>query len=512
MYAVLWDGLNYGGAATAEVTNIDRKAFLTQKFTKWKNEADKNIKEKEGIETVSAGDNLKKYIPSIEEEYKDKFIISGDELYYIGTDEFEKEVAKEVGIKTDLTSGKEISKDKVEDIVKIYDDVLTEKDKNKQIGKDLDDEENLVITYNDKNEETGRYGTGYKYVSSGTYTVDDKTITIKDDYVLNYDKQEAVGLDNYKNWNSTSQLAVTDKLSLNVDPINLKKGQWITDSNDSSFKNYYIDGTNTNIQKTGDVEYDENSRALKFNESPSNPNGSGGYIKLTKKNVDFSTGFTFEIYANLSRFRYDNGLIRGKTHLGLFSRMPSLNSTVTQAMRFGYTGDQNICKFNKSSSWVGVGRTIQTKKGGGIHTLTGQDNCGYNVNQDFYLTFVYVVYDANKSADYRINHSAEYASGLGNYDQKMDNERIDKILYYVNGQLFGYTYYGHDSYINGCNTWNNDNCPFFVGVCPWGQDGSCYYLKGKVYACRLYQKSMIPSEVKANRDATMQYRASFDKK
>ena len=99
MYAVLWDGLNYGGAATAEVTNIDRKAFLTQKFTKWKNEADKNIKEKEGIETVSAGDNLKKYIPSIEEEYKDKFIISGDELYYIGTDEFEKEVAKEVGIK-----------------------------------------------------------------------------------------------------------------------------------------------------------------------------------------------------------------------------------------------------------------------------------------------------------------------------------------------------------------------------------------------------------------------------
>ena len=52
----------------------------------------------------------------------------------------------------------------------------------------------------------------------------------------------------------------------------------------------------------------------------------------------------------------------------------------------------------------------------------------------------------------RINHSAEYASGLGNYDQKMDNERIDKILYYVNGQLFGYTYYGHDSYINGCNT------------------------------------------------------------
>ena len=148
-----------------------------------------------------------------------------------------------------MTSGKEISKDKVEDIVKIYDDVLTEKDKNKQIGKDLDDEENLVITYNDKNEETGRYGTGYKYVSSGTYTVDDKTITIKDDYVLNYDKQEAVGLDNYKNWNSTSQLAVTDKLSLNVDPINLKKGQWITDSNDSSLKNYYIDGTNTNIQK-----------------------------------------------------------------------------------------------------------------------------------------------------------------------------------------------------------------------------------------------------------------------
>ena len=81
--------------------------------------------------------------------------------------------------------------------------------------------------------------------------------------------------------------------------------------------------------------------------------------------------------------------------------MPSLNSTVTQAMRFGYTGDQNICKFNKSSSWVGVEEQFKPKKEGGIHTLTGQDNCGYNVNQDFYLTFVYVVYDANKSADYK---------------------------------------------------------------------------------------------------------------
>ena len=51
----------------AEVTNIDRKAFLTQKFTKWKNEADKNIKKKKALKQYLQGDNLKKYIPSIEE-------------------------------------------------------------------------------------------------------------------------------------------------------------------------------------------------------------------------------------------------------------------------------------------------------------------------------------------------------------------------------------------------------------------------------------------------------------
>ena len=41
---------------------------------------------------------------------------------------------------------------------------------------------------------------------------------------------------------------------------------------------------------------------IKFNEdSINNPAGEGGYLKLLKSGVDFSNGFTFEFYGNLSR-------------------------------------------------------------------------------------------------------------------------------------------------------------------------------------------------------------------
>ena len=56
---------------------------------------------------------------------------------------------------------------------------------------------------------------------------------------------------------------------------------WKEDKED---ENYSV---NTGIQKTGDVVYDKNSGALKFNEnSEKNPTGEGGYIKLSKAGDD----------------------------------------------------------------------------------------------------------------------------------------------------------------------------------------------------------------------------------
>ena len=59
--------------------------------------------------------------------------------------------------------------------------------------------------------------------------------------------------------------------------------------------------------------------------------------------------------------------------LGLFCKMPSLNSTYTQAMRFGYAYSNTICKFYHSSSWKGNGNKISTSSGGNVNS----NECGY---------------------------------------------------------------------------------------------------------------------------------------
>ncbi len=123
------------------------------------------------------------------------------------------------------------------------------------------------------------------------------------------------------------------------------------------------------------------------------------------------------------------------------------------------------------------------------------DNCGYNENEDFYLTFVYRDFK-NEVSD-------------SSYDDLMINEKIDKIEYFLNGELFGYSYYGADSYDEGRRIWDQENSKFFVGVCPWFEGGNLYYLKGALYAIRLYEKPLTPDEVKLNYDMTLKYRDSF---
>ena len=154
-------------------------------------------------------------------------------------------------------------------------------------------------------------------------------------------------------------------------------------------------------------------------------------------------------------------------------------------MRFGYTDNNTICKFNINSTWKGEGKNMNTISAGDVKV---DSECGYNENEDFYLTFVYRPYNEQQEDK--------------NYDNYMKENKVDKIEYYINGSLFGYTYYGSDSYKNGLNTWNSSDCPFFLGVCPWYDNKNLYYLKGKVYTTRLYTTSMTPEEVKNNIDMT----------
>ena len=109
-------------------------------------------------------------------------------------------------------------------------------------------------------------------------------------------------------------------------------------------------------------------------------------------------------------------------------------------------------------------------------------NVGYKEGEDFYLTFV--------------------------YECKEDGE-FDECWYYVNGDLFCNTPFDRNGFLSGLGVWNEDDCPFFLGVTPWFSNGNLYFLKGLVYATRLYTIPMVSSQVKANYDMTLKYRSSF---
>ena len=122
-----------------------------------------------------------------------------------------------------------------------------------------------------------------------------------------------------------------------------------------------------------------------------------------------------------------------------------------------------------------------------------------SINTPTYVTFVYTSYDLEKSEEYKKNY----------YDETMITNNVDKIEYYLNGNLFFTTYYGSDSYKKGLSIWNNDICPFFIGVATIGGSDNPSYLQGQIYSTRLYTKPMTSDQVKANYDMTLKYRSSF---
>lgn len=311
------------------------------------------------------------------------------------------------------------------------------------------DKWNIVID----NETLKQYGTGYNHIAKGTEISSyGKT---QYDWIVDYSSGEIIQLSSeYTALSYKSSLAVTDNLVLNIDATNLDNDNW------------------GDVIKHGDVRYIKENEALYFD-------GDEDYLELSKAS-NFRNGFTFEIYANLDRLRYDNG--SKIPDFSLFCKMPKLNSSYTQAMRFGLTGASTICKFNVESSWKGEGKNLCTTETGDIRTIEYYE---YPQNEDVYLTFIYRRYDEKDS---------------------QWGEIADRLEYYVNGDLYGYTYYGIDSYKNGCREWDTDNAHFYLGVCPWEADANLYYLKGNVYCTRLYERALSSDEVKENVTKTQMYR------
>ena len=181
---------------------------------------------------------------------------------------------------------------------------------------------------------------------------------------------------------------------LNIDPTNISDGNW------------------EDIINHNGVTYNSVNKSLYFN-------GIDQYLEFTKPG-DFSNGFTFELYGNLEwLFDFEDV---GYKYGGLFCRGPSLVTNISSAMRFCTSEHGALAKFRGgSSSWIGEGYNMATH--GSANPPSGWmtvDDYGFDANEDFYMTIVYKRYDS---------------------PTKDWEEDIDKLEYYINGELYGYTFY-----------------------------------------------------------------------
>ncbi len=436
-----------------------------------------------------SGIEMKNYMKSMDEKNIDKFLVLNGKLMFIGNDDYERKIAEDAGIDTSLSNGNfsvEDLKVLAGSVLPLGNEVEVPVGDNGETPEELvgtrlydkvpqnEDKWDIVIEYNESNEKIKTHGTGYYYIKKGSYTINGKSVTLENDYIIDYKNREFYLLGkNYKEWNIGETLAIKDPMPvLNMDPTNFEK--YVNEDGTLNEKNLKNEA---NIIKYGDVSYSKENKALLFNESPENEEGEGGYLELTKSG-DFSNGFTFEMYANMSRLRYDNhGPVKNYYAIGYFSKMKSLYVSYADSMRFGYAADEWICRFSEYPRYTGQGENLYTT-GAGVYI----SDLGYAIGEDFYLTLVYKINVADS---------------------------LDKVSYYINGKSFGFAYYGSQGYKEGLETWNDDSSPFFIGVCPVNRTGNFYYTKGKIYALRLYNYSMTENEVAESFDTTQKYRNSF---
>ena len=318
-------------------------------------------------EVYAVREKMKDYIPSLEDDYLDKFVIVKSKLLYVGTDERELDVANRLGIGgggegsdagatvkeiQSIVDGVVELKDKFEDQIPSSDIDKVDSPENTNsnngiIGTRLFNRNslniangtwNILIEYDRNNKETSRYGTNYYWLEKGKeYTIGEEKINFKNDYVINYNSKEFTVLSGRAvNWNVKATLGVSDSIALSLDPVSLAEGEWrdsgeYDDISKANYYDFYVkssgeDYKNTGIRKIRDIEYNDETKSLEFNKSTDNENGEGGFLKLHEKGLDFSNGFTFEFYGNLDRGIYQNKLFQTgnvDTGLGLFGRMSS---------------------------------------------------------------------------------------------------------------------------------------------------------------------------------------------
>lgn len=132
------------------------------------------------------------------------------------------------------------------------------------------------------------------------------------------------------------------------------------------------------------------------------------------------------------------------------------------------------------------------RKDGWISELPGCPQMIY-AHKDFYFTVTYM------------KKSQATEEDIENLEW---NDSNDRMIFYIDGEKFGYTPVNPNLYTYGLSKWNLDTCPFYIGICMFNNTGLMYYTIGNVYSTRLYNHPILPEDVKANCDSTIQFRNS----
>ena len=298
MFCLYWPGISLNAIIGDDgiITN-SQIASIESKFAGYKEELETNIVSKaEGDrEKVNLlNENVKTYIPSIDENDIGKFAVIGGELYYLGNDELLKKAAQnqkmevmDSGVGTESSVSSKVEEKAIESMVKNSgENVFKRFDEEsgelveigeKLISKSLFEAWRVVNEFNDKTFQKS-YGDGWYYIKKGTNI--DGLGNLKKGYIINFTEDEVIIFDDNKHLflDSKDKLAVTDNIVLNIDPSSLSnQNEW---------------GNNFTLHGVNNFNEFCNGTELNFD-------GKDDYLEIKVDNSNLKGGITMEFYGKL---------------------------------------------------------------------------------------------------------------------------------------------------------------------------------------------------------------------
>ena len=423
-------------------------------------------------ETITAYEpsKVKEYINNLDDSDLEKFKILRGEIYYVGNDPFEKEVAIEQNMKIDYAGlADEIEKNAIEVI--IHDmrgeafTVTSETGDVHRAGVPLKDKNlfasdwKIIMKFNGKKVEA-TYGTGWYFVNAGTKT--DQLGVLKKSYILNYDTKTAVEYDEsvHRQLAWDSNLAVTRNLILNIDPKNMTEDE-------SSWGDVKLFGFN----KAGEKDASGKIVSGWFG-SGIRLDGKDDYIEFSSGS-DFEKGFTLTFYGK-----------QMSSSIPFFCKQNP--GQISRSIRFYsmYSGIQfNVSKNEANSAWSG------SNENNGILTCSWPR---INQNDDVYID---VVCDPVSHEEGKIIY-AVYRDG-----KKVGETTTDRSYWYKTGSA---TYAGKDLMESVSETCR-------IGSSYGGNPALWGYGNFDIYTVRLYNDVLSDLEIEENYKATVAYHSTLTK-